>query len=271
MLATTQPQMSAQQRMRRLKNKNIFTCLSQLQYEMTAKEEERGCRLQLVHLKKNEKLRERYFRTAGEKMKLENVCLTVTDGYGGEKVAAVKQHKRNRRTAGEKMKPENMCLTVTDGCDGEKVAAVKVEALVRCFEGCNNQIRAGGVCSRHGTKQIRTCSKEGCTKQAQLRGVCAAPGAKTNLCSHEGCTKQVVRGGKCKDHAGPAETFDGSCSIEGCHNSGAMIKVNKVLVCKRYPCMSHSGRITMQCQRMSKICHTSAAGRNTPDDVCLPL
>jgi hypothetical protein len=156
-------------------------------------------------------------------------------------VAAVKQHERNRQTAGEKMKPEKVCLTVTDGCKGEKVAAVKVKALC-CFEGCNNQIRAGGVCSRHGAKQIRTCSKEGYTKQAQSRGVCVAHGAKTKLCSHEGCTKQVVRGGKCKDHAGPAETFDGSCSIEGCHNSCAMIKVNKVLVCKRYPCMSHSGR-----------------------------
>ncbi len=94
-------------------------------------------------------------------------------------------------------------MTVTDGCEGETVAPVKVKALC-CFEGCNNQIRAGGVCSRHGTKQIRTCSKEGCTKQAQSRGVCAAHGAKTKLCSHERCTKQVVRGGKCKDHAGPA-------------------------------------------------------------------
>ncbi len=99
----------------------------------------------------------------------------------------------------------------------------------------------GGVCSSHGAKQIRTCSKKGCTKHAQLRGVCVAHGAKTKLCSHEGCTKQVVRGRKCKDHAGPAEIFDGACSIVGCHNSGAMTKVNKELVCnKRYPCMSHS-------------------------------
>jgi hypothetical protein len=174
-------------------------------------------------------------------MKPKNVCLTVTDGCKGEKLAAVKQHKRNHRTAEEKMKLENMYLTVTDGCKGEKVAAVKVKALC-CFEGCNNQIHTGGVCSRHCDKQIRTFSKEGSTKQAQLRGVCVAHGAKTKLCSHEGCTKQVVRGGKCKDYAGPAETFDGSCSIEGCHNSSAMIKVNKVLVCKRYPCMIHSGK-----------------------------
>ena len=110
------------------------------------------------------------------------------------------------------------------------------------FEGCKNQIRAGGVCSKHGSKQMRACSKEGCTKQAQSGGVCVAHGAKTKRCSHVGCTKQVVRGGKCKDHAGPAETFHGSCSTEGCHNSGVLVKVNKVLVCKRYPCMSHSGK-----------------------------
>jgi hypothetical protein len=120
-------------------------------------------------------------------------------------------------------------------------AAVKVKALC-CFDGCNNQIRSGGVCSGHGAKQTRTCSKKGCNKQAQLRGVCVAYGAKTKRCSHVESTKQVVRGGKCKDHAGLAETFHGSCSIEGCHNSDALVKVNKVLVCKRYPCMSHSGK-----------------------------
>jgi hypothetical protein len=122
------------------------------------------------------------------------------------------------------------------------VAAEKVKALCCFLGGCNNQSRMGGVCSRHGDKQIRICSKEGCIKQAQLRGVCVAHRAKTNLCSHEGCTKQVVSGGKCKDHAGPAETVDGSCSIERCHNSSAMTKDNKVLVCKRHPCMSHSGK-----------------------------
>jgi hypothetical protein len=173
---------------------------------MTAQEEEKGRRMNVACHRKNEKQRERNCQKAGEKRTLENVCLAVS-----------KECK-------------------------EEVAAEKVKALCCFLGGCNNQIRAGGVCSRHGTKQIRTCSKEGCTKQAQLRGVCVAHGAKTKLCSHEGCTKHVVRGGKCKDHAGPAETVDGSCSIEGCHNSGAMTKVNKVLVCKRYPCMSHSGK-----------------------------
>jgi hypothetical protein len=99
---------------------------------MTAEEEERGCRLQLAHHKKNEKQPERNCRTTGEKMKPENVCLTVTDGCKGEKLAAVKQHERNLQTAGAKMKPENLCLTVVDGCKGETVAAVKVKALY-CF------------------------------------------------------------------------------------------------------------------------------------------
>jgi hypothetical protein len=128
--------MSAQQLMRRLKNK-IFFCAYHNGDEMTAEEDERGCRLQLACFKKNEKQHERNCRTAGEKMKLENMCLTVTDGCEGEKVAAVKQLERNPWTAGEKMKPENVCLTVTDGCKGETVAAMKVKALC-CFEGFNN-------------------------------------------------------------------------------------------------------------------------------------
>jgi hypothetical protein len=127
--------------------------------------------------------RERYRRTAEEERKLKNVI--------------------RERFAEEERKLKNVCLTVTDICEGGKVAAVKVKAPLCCFEGCNNQIRAGGVCSRHGAKQTRTCSKKGCTKQAQLRGVCVAHGARTKRCSHAGCTKQVVRGGKCKDHAGP--------------------------------------------------------------------
>ena len=75
--------MSAQQRMRRLKNK-IFLCAYCNGDEMTVEEEERGRRLQLARLKKNEKQRERNCQTAGEKMKLKNVCLTVTDGCKGK-------------------------------------------------------------------------------------------------------------------------------------------------------------------------------------------
>jgi hypothetical protein len=87
---------------------------------MSAEEEERGRQLQLVHLKKNEKQCKCNRRTAEEKMKAENVCLIVTNGCKGEKVAAVNRRKRNRRTAGEKMILENVCLTVTDGCRGRR-------------------------------------------------------------------------------------------------------------------------------------------------------
>ncbi len=104
---------------------------------MSAEEEERGRQLQLSGLKKNEKQSERNCRTAGEKMKLENMSLTVTDGCKGEKVAAVKQHERNCRTAGEKMKLENVCLTVTDRCKGETVAAVKVRLYAALKDATN--------------------------------------------------------------------------------------------------------------------------------------
>ena len=114
--------------------------------------------MQLAHVKKNEKQRERYCRTAEEGRKLKNMWRV--------------------HFAEEERKLKNVCLTVTDVCEGEKGAAVKVKALC-CFDGCNNQIRSGRVCSRHGAKQTRTCSKKGCTNQAQLRGVCVAHGAKT--------------------------------------------------------------------------------------------
>ena len=91
---------------------------------MITMEEERGHRLQFAHIKKNKKQHE---------------CC----------------HQR---------KLNDVCLTVTDVCnEGEEVAAVRVKALCS-FEGYNNLICSGGVCSRHGAKQIRTCRKEGCTK-----------------------------------------------------------------------------------------------------------
>jgi hypothetical protein len=105
---------------------------------MTAQEEERGCQMNAARHRKNEKQREHNHQTAGEKRTLENVCLAVSKE-----------------------------------CE-EKVAAEKVKALCCFLGGCNNQIRVGRVCSRHGAKQIRTCSKEGCTKQAQSRGVCCS-------------------------------------------------------------------------------------------------
>ena len=240
MSATTRQQMSAQQHMRRFKNKTFMQSYRKGN-EMTPEEEERGFRLQLARIKKNKKQRERYCQTAEE--------------------------ERNLKIAEEERKLKNMCLTMSEGEKGE---AVKVKALC-CFDGCNNQVRSGGVCSRHGAKQTRNCNKKGCTNQAQSRGVCVAHGAKTKCFSYVGCTKQVVREGKCKDHAGPTEKFDDSCSIDSCHNSGVLVKVNKVLVCKRYPHESQWKGSTMQCQRVSKVCQACAAGQNAPGDVCLSL
>jgi hypothetical protein len=167
MLATTPQKMSAQQRMRRLilLHDYLMGC------SMTATEEMRGYQLQVACLKKNEEQCESNCWAAEEKRTPENMCLAVTE---------------------EERTPENVYLAVTEECK-EKVTAVKVKAL-RCFGGYNNQIHTGGVCSKHGTKQMKTCSKESCTKQDQLRRVCVTHGAKIKLCSHEGCTKQVVSG-----------------------------------------------------------------------------
>jgi hypothetical protein len=120
MSVPTRQQISAQQRISRLKNK-IFLSAYRNGDEMTPEEEERGFRLQLARIKKNEKQRERYRRTAEEERKLKN----------------------------------ELKLKNTDICKGEKVAAVKVKVKALCssFEGCNNLIRAGRVCSRHGNKQ----------------------------------------------------------------------------------------------------------------------
>ena len=232
------PHMIEQQRLRRCEQKKILDAYRS-GVEMTAKEKERGCKLDLARKKKNEKQREYNYQTApGEnkkKRKPDNLSLIVTDGYKGANKSAPNSNK-----------PEKCFFTKDDDGhwrEGENkvVASTKVKPLCR-FEGCKNQIRSGGVCSKHGCKRMRTCSKEGCTKQAQSGGVCVDHGARTKHCSHARCTKQVVRGGKCKDHAGPVETFDGLCSIEECRNGGVLIKVNKILVCKRYPCMSHSGK-----------------------------
>ncbi|KAL3762093.1 hypothetical protein ACHAW5_008833 [Stephanodiscus triporus] len=138
----------------------------------------------------------------------------------------MKQRERNRRAAEdraaeEKRESENIvCLAATPAAfapllseladEEETLISVKVKAKdLCCFEGCDNQIRAGGVCSRHGAKQTRrTCSMEGCTNQARSKGdLCVTHGAKTKRCSHEGCTKQVVRGGKCTGHAESAKNI----------------------------------------------------------------
>jgi hypothetical protein len=62
-----------------------------------------------------------------------------------------------------------------------------------------------------------------------------------------------------------------SCRIERCHNSGVLVKVNKVLVCKRYPCTSHSGK-GVQCSAKGCPKYVKPVQQeNAPDDVCLSL
>ena len=95
MSVTTRQQISAQQRMRRLKNK-IFLSAYRKGDEMTPEEEEKGRRLQLARVKKNEMQRERYRRTAEEERKLKNVI--------------------RKRFAEEERKLKNVCVTVTDIC-----------------------------------------------------------------------------------------------------------------------------------------------------------
>jgi hypothetical protein len=101
MSVTTRQQISAQQRMRRLKNK-IFLSAYRKGDDMTPEEEERGRRLQLARVKKNKMQRERYRRTAEEERKLKNVIC--------------------ERFAEEERKLKNVCLTVTDILEGGKVA-----------------------------------------------------------------------------------------------------------------------------------------------------
>ena len=80
MSVTTRQQISAQQHMRRLKNK-IFLSAYCKGDEMTPEEEERWRRLQLARVKKNKMQRERYHRTAEEERKLKNVCKTSIRGW----------------------------------------------------------------------------------------------------------------------------------------------------------------------------------------------
>jgi hypothetical protein len=116
------------------------------------------------------------------------------------------------------------------------VAPVKVRALCN-HEGCKNQFRAGGRCSRHGA-QRRACSiMEGCMSIAQKEGVCVTHGAQTRRCDHEGCSKQIVRGEKCNIH-GQSERPQmvyGQCSK--CPMVGSTWKnVGGDVVCVCYPC-----------------------------------
>ncbi len=145
--------MIEQQRLRRCEQKkNLDAYCSGV--EMTAKEKERGRKLDLARRGKNEKQREYNYQTAREnnkKRKPDNLSLTVnSDGCKVANVAATNSNK-----------PEKCFFTKdNDGHwrEGENkvVASTKMKSLCR-FEGCKNQIRSGGVCSKHGCKRMRTC------------------------------------------------------------------------------------------------------------------
>jgi len=80
----------------------------------------------------------------------------------------------------------------------------------RCSnEGCINQSRKEGVCTRHGAMVKKYyCSQEGCNNYAQKGGVCIRHGAKRKTCSHEGCTKFAKKGGLLEGSYRNIHTFD---------------------------------------------------------------
>ena len=126
------------------------------------------------------------------------------------------------------MEDETVCLVV---------APVSTRALCS-HKGCTSQFQAGGP-------QQKSCSMEGCKRQAQKKGVCVKHGATTKCCGQEGCSKQVDRGGKCNSHGQSErlETFWGQCSkcpVKKFRFYDRMKMVDGDLVCKLYPCMSHS-------------------------------
>jgi hypothetical protein len=85
------------------------------------------------------------------------------------------------------------------------------------FEGCSNQPRRGGVCWRHGGRDlVKRCSSEGCTDPVRKGGVCWRHGGKELLgrCNSEGCTNWAVRKGVCRRHG--AKELMKRCKSEGC-------------------------------------------------------
>ena len=67
----------------------------------------------------------------------------------------------------------------------------------RCsIDGCNHNAVGGGICRKHGGKQItrKKCSVGGCTKLAQGGGrACIL--RKKKRCSVNGCNNQAQKGG----------------------------------------------------------------------------
>ena len=79
----------------------------------------------------------------------------------------------------------------------------KAPRLLCSVSECTYFAQRGGVCVRHGGKQVnKTCSHKGCSNFVQNGGVCIRHGAifAPKKCSHDGCTNNVVRGGVCIRH-----------------------------------------------------------------------
>ena len=81
--------------------------------------------------------------------------------------------------------------------------------------GCTKHVQQGGVCCKHGAKQVRkTCSEPGCKNYAIKGGVCCKHGAKQvrKTCSEPGCTTFAIKGGVCCKHGSQKKR----CSVSGC-------------------------------------------------------
>eukprot|EP00984_Skeletonema_dohrnii_P003511 scaffold1186_cov117-Skeletonema_dohrnii-CCMP3373.AAC.6 len=114
----------------------------------------------------------------------------TADNTADEESAAVNSNKRNTQTKFDRKRQAS-----TD----EKLPTKKADVnkynnnRKKCSAyGCTNENvvqQKGGVCTKHGAKVKRRCSREGCTNVAVQGGVCVRHGAKVKLCSSEGCTK----------------------------------------------------------------------------------
>ena len=96
----------------------------------------------------------------------------------------------------------------------------EVRSLSSCsHEGCTNLAQRGGICRKHGGKQIRkTCSNEGCAAIAHKGGVCIRHGAKAKTCCRDGCTNNAKIGGVCCRHGAKVKRYHKICSHNGCTN-----------------------------------------------------
>ena len=124
----------------------------------------------------------------------------------------------NHNTRKSKRKKQLEAENTSVSSESKQRAKKKRKKYTCSHEGCTNQVRTGGVCTRHGAK-VKTCKHEGCTTQARKGGVCTKHGLgrqgalrKKYTCSHEGCTNQGVKGGVCVSHG--AKKKKNNCRAE---------------------------------------------------------